>query len=289
MVPSLSLIQAFFESARVTSNFSLRTSHTLLTSINHASDQTLVCFFITSFDLSTICQPKHLTTPQTAFTPISIQPRGTAIIAPRSARNVSSSIFYWFLLTDQTVRISFQCVLDLQAIPRPAMPPACSLLGMATPAPPEIQPFRFFDLPIEIRYMVYDLLKDRRVPVTVPGLELPGCVYAAWTEVLECFHPAMLRVNKQLANEYAALVMPKTILLTNWRTCDHDTPHERTQSNQAQPSTLPDTTLASLQYLVLRILMDTSTTHCGKRWLLDFNSPWILTFDVQRSNPQFGH
>ncbi|KAH0280114.1 hypothetical protein KCU91_g1237, partial [Aureobasidium melanogenum] len=155
-----------------------------------------------------------------------------------------------------------QCVPDLQAISRPTMPPACSLLGIAAPTLPQIQPFRFFDLPIEIRYMVYDLLKDRRVPVTIPGLELPSCVYEASSEVIDCFRPAMLRVNKQLANEYAALVMPRMILLTNWRTCDHDTSHEEIPSNHARPSTLPERTLASLQYVFLRIIMDTSTSHC---------------------------
>ncbi|KAG9525234.1 hypothetical protein KCV07_g1448, partial [Aureobasidium melanogenum] len=143
------------------------------------------------------------------------------------------------------------------------MPPACSLLGIATPTPPKVQPFRFFDLPIEIRYMVYEQLRDRRVTVTIPGLDLPSCVLCRLTEVLMCFRPAMLRVNKQLANEYAALVMPRMILLTNWETCDHDTSHEDMHSNQAQPSMLPETTLASLQYFCLRIVMHVSTTHCA--------------------------
>ncbi|KAG9634794.1 hypothetical protein KCU64_g15277, partial [Aureobasidium melanogenum] len=142
------------------------------------------------------------------------------------------------------------------------MPPACSLLGMATPTPPEMQPFRFLDLPIEIRYMVYEQLRDRRVTVANPGLDLPGCVLCRLTEVLMCFRPAMLRINKQLADEYAALVMPRMILLTNWETCDHDTSHEEMHSDQAQPSMLPETTLASLQYLCLRIVMHVSTTHC---------------------------
>lgn len=168
------------------------------------------------------------------------------------------------------------------------MPPACSLLGIADPTPLGVQPFRFFDLTIEVRYMVYDLLKDRRFPVTIPGLELPACVYEASTEVIECFHPAMLRVNKQLANEYAALVMPKMILLTNWRTCDHDTSHEDMESNQAQPSTLPETALASLQYLLLRIIMDTSESHCGKWRMFDSSLLRILICDLQRSNLQFG-
>lgn len=81
------------------------------------------------------------------------------------------------------------------------MPPACSLEGEATPAPPEVQPFRFLDLPIEIGYMVYEQLMDRHVPVTVSGLNLPSCVSCGLTELYNCFHPAMLRVNKELAIE----------------------------------------------------------------------------------------
>lgn len=256
--------------------------------MNHALNHKVVCLFIASSTIDTICQLTHSKTLRIASTSICILPRCTAIVSPRSFGSVNPSISYWFLFTDRTVRISSQCVPNLQTISQPIMPPACSLLGIASPTPPEIQPFRFFELPIEIRYMVYDLLKDRGVPVTIPGLELPSCVYEASSEVIDCFRPAMLRVNKQLANEYAALVMPRMILLTNWRTCDHDTSHEEISSDHARSSTLPERTLASLQYVILRIIMNTSTSHCGTWRMLNFGLLRLLMCDVQKFSLLFG-
>lgn len=103
------------------------------------------------------------------------------------------------------------------------------------------------DLPIEVRFMVYEELMDRHVRVAIPGLDLPGCVLCRSTQVLACFHPAMLRVNKQLATEYAAIAMPHMILSTSWATCDHGTPHDEVQGSQAQPPILPETALANMR------------------------------------------
>ncbi|KAG9843853.1 hypothetical protein KCU98_g14155, partial [Aureobasidium melanogenum] len=183
------------------------------------------------------------------------------MIVSRNSRNVSPSISYWFLFTDEMVRISSQCVFDLQTIPRPIMPPACSLLGIATPTPPEMQPFRFFDLPIEIRYMVYEQLMDRCVTVTFPGLELPSCVSEASTEVVDCFYPSLMRTNKQLALEYTSVSSTPLLLSIKWTIDDHDTAREEAQ-DQAQLPMLPKTVLAILKFSFLSISLDTPTPHC---------------------------
>ncbi|KAG9740422.1 hypothetical protein KCU73_g9209, partial [Aureobasidium melanogenum] len=142
------------------------------------------------------------------------------------------------------------------------MPPACSLLGIATPTPPEMQPFRFLDLPIEIRYIVYENLRDRSVPVIISGLELPGCVSEASTEVDDCFYPSLMRTNKQLALEYTSVSMPPLLLSFKWTMDDHDTAREEAQ-DQVQLPMLPETVLATLRFSFLNISLDTSTPHCN--------------------------
>lgn len=86
---------------------------------------------------------------------------------------------------------------------------------MASPAPPGAQPFRFLDLPVEIRLKVYSQLAVRYVDVRVPGVDLPGCVVDA-SYVGRCFYPAMLRVSQQLKNEYSGYAIPRIVLCVTW-------------------------------------------------------------------------
>lgn len=112
--------------------------------------------------------------------------------------------------------------------------------------------------------MVYEQFMDRNVIVTIPDLELPKCVSNERTQILNSFHPAMLRVNKQFATEYAAIVMPRMVLLTDWSTRDHDAALEEMQIGQTQPQILPERLVARLDCLTLRLTLDAPIPHCSK-------------------------
>jgi hypothetical protein len=87
---------------------------------------------------------------------------------------------------------------------------------MAAPAPHEARPFRFLDLPAEIRCVVYELLADRHVRVKIPDVEFPFPVIDRETEIIDCYYPAMMRVNKQVREEYTTLITPRITLCSDW-------------------------------------------------------------------------
>jgi hypothetical protein len=88
---------------------------------------------------------------------------------------------------------------------------------MAAPAPHKDRPFRFLDLPAEIRNVVYKLLMDSCKMVRIPDVELSGHVTDTITAVYNCYWPAMMSVNKQVKDEYTTLAMPRIYLYANWR------------------------------------------------------------------------
>lgn len=94
------------------------------------------------------------------------------------------------------------------------MPPTCALLGIAVPEKPGDRPFRFLDLPGEIRNMVYRLLMGRRVVDGVVEIDL----VKRYASIENCYYPAMMRVNKQVEDEYAAFVIPRMLLSVFWTT-----------------------------------------------------------------------
>lgn len=137
---------------------------------------------------------------------------------------------------------------------------------MASPAPPEAQPFRFLDLPVEIRFMIYSQLAVRCVDVRVPGVDLPGCVVDA-SYVGYCFYPAMLRVSQEFKIEYSDYALPRMILFAYWLPCASHGPHRReTLARPGWPGclTLPKKVIARLLYFCMVIDTPLSTPHCSK-------------------------
>jgi hypothetical protein len=89
---------------------------------------------------------------------------------------------------------------------------------MAAPAPHKDRPVGFLDLPVEIRYMIYELLMGRRVTVKIPDLQFGhrNVISESVFRVSNCFYPAMTRVNKQVYGEYMTFVMPRMMLCVAW-------------------------------------------------------------------------
>jgi hypothetical protein len=56
--------------------------------------------------------------------------------------------------------------------------------------------------------MIYKLLIDRRVRVEIPDLILTHRSSNIYIGIVNCYYPAMMRINKQLRDEYTTLVMP---------------------------------------------------------------------------------
>ncbi|KAH0350184.1 hypothetical protein KCU81_g2798, partial [Aureobasidium melanogenum] len=155
-----------------------------------------------------------------------------------------------------------QCVPELQTIPQPIMLFAFAFSSIAIPALPEVQPFRFFDLPIEIRYIVFEQLMDRKVRVKIPHLSYPDCLLDRPAEVIDCFYPAIMRVNKRFKDEYSTVVMPQMMLCAEWRSFGLHQPLERVQAEESTRPDLPEIVLAQLRYLDLFIILGYPRPHC---------------------------
>jgi hypothetical protein len=87
---------------------------------------------------------------------------------------------------------------------------------MAAPAPHKDRPIGFSDLPPEVRSMIYKLLMDRRVKRKLPDGMLPEHFTDVFTDIVNCYYPAMMCVNKQVRDEYTTVVMPPMMIHANW-------------------------------------------------------------------------
>lgn len=76
----------------------------------------------------------------------------------------------------------------------------------------QTKPFRFFDLPVELRYMVYKRLMNKKVYFQFPRLQgFDHVMFGARFDI--CFRPGMLRVCKQFKDEYRYLALSKMPLV----------------------------------------------------------------------------
>ncbi|KAI4725508.1 hypothetical protein E4T49_06713 [Aureobasidium sp. EXF-10728] len=102
-----------------------------------------------------------------------------------------------------------------------------------TDTPPE-QPFRFLDLPKELRLMVYEKLADKIVDVkfTSPkGLEVEQ------VDLDGMYCPSLLQVNKLVHDEYWPLCLRKSALWIRYTCVEPTTPDET--SEQEEDFTVP--------------------------------------------------
>jgi len=60
--------------------------------------------------------------------------------------------------------------------------------------------------------MVYELLIDRRFRVNVPKLRCSRTLSNCMNECIDCYYPAMMRVNKRVREEYIAVAIPRMML-----------------------------------------------------------------------------
>lgn len=64
--------------------------------------------------------------------------------------------------------------------------------------------------------MVYKLLMDRSVSDRILEIESSEQLVRQHASIEHCYYPAVMRVNKQVRNEYTAIVMPRMALNMFW-------------------------------------------------------------------------
>lgn len=140
------------------------------------------------------------------------------------------------------------------------MPPGCCVLGRgSTPSSPQ---FRFLDLSADMRYMVYEELMDRHAWVRCPEMEVPDSM-AASASVQYCFHPELLRTNRQIAQEYRPLAIRKMRLAVYCALDTEDTPGYSYGYMREWPS-IPRDVLAKIRFLALNFCIQSAWDYHGK-------------------------
>jgi hypothetical protein len=109
--------------------------------------------------------------------------------------------------------------------------------------------------------MVYEIFMDRRVPCSFSDLKSTKILLECATSITSCHHPAMMSVNKQVREEYTTIIMPRTMLHSNWLLNNFRravTPHD------SKFPTLPTRIFSQLKILNLTVHRNATYLELGK-------------------------